>query len=289
MEENIDNQLAEFTRQVKAQLDKLNTAKGKEAEQLQTELSTFIAEQTMALMKQGLPVMKIQEVLRSATDMVPQTYAPDDTGTDDAGEALEPPVGSIAYFLPMDESTIEAFSAGKIGKTELMDLICKVPDITPMEMTDGLDFVLTDYGKNMALDDATGGGEVVAGPDGEAFVPENLEMRYLDGSGDTMPDGSLAVRNATISEPMVFKTADEVMALKKLLDPITEHVFNKKADIKKLVKAGWLADYDKRSVKKEAGFIIGELWKEFVKLKKVYRKATEQQKGMVVFIGYGGS
>ena len=41
--------------------------------------------------------------------------------------------------------------------------------------------------------------------------------------------------------------------------------------------------------KKEAGFIIGELWKEFVKLKKVYRKATEQQKGMVVFIGYGGS
>jgi len=288
MEENIDNQLSEFSQQVREQLDKLNAAKGKEAEQLQTALYTFISEQTMTLMKQGLPVMKIQEVLRSATDMVPQTYAPDDTG-EDTGEALEPPVGSIAYFLPMDESTIDAFSAGKIGKTELMDLICKVPDITPMEMTDGLDLVLTDYGKNMALDDATGGGEIVAGPDGEAFMPENLEIRYLDGSGDTMPDGSLAVRNATISEPMVFKTAEEVRSLKKLLDPITEHVFNKKADIKKLIKAGWLADYDKRSVKKEAGFIIGELWKEFVKLKKVYRKATEQQKGIVVFIGYGGS
>ena len=111
----------------------------------------------------------------------------------------------------------------------------------------------------------------------------------LNGSGDTMPDGSLAVRHSIISEPMVFKTADEVRTLKKLLEPITQNFFYKKADIKKLIKAGWLADYDKRSVKKEADFIIGELWKEFVTLKKVYRKAAEQQKGMVVFIGYGGS
>jgi len=88
---------------------------------------------------------------------------------------------------------------------------------------------------------------------------------------------------------MVFKTSEEVKSLQKLLEPVTQNVFYKKADIKKLIKAGWLADYDKKSVKKEADFIIGELWKEFVTLKKVYRKAAEQQKGMVVFMGYEGS
>ena len=276
MEDTIDNQLAEFTRQVKGQFDKLKAAKDKEAEQLQTSISAFITEQTVALVKQGLPVLKIQEALRSAADMVPQTYAPDDTG-EDSGEALEPPVGSIVYFLPMEESIIGDFSAGKIGKTELMDLLYRAPDITPIEMSDGLDLVLTDYGKNLKLDDATGGGEIVAGPDGEAFMPENLNIRNLDGDC------------CSVSEPMVYKTAEDVKSLNKLLDPVTEHVFKKKANIKKLIKAGWLSDYDKRSVKKEASFIIGELWKEFVTLKKVYRKAAEQLKGMAVFVGYEGS
>ena len=292
MEENKEQLLNEFARQVREQFDKLNAAKGKEAEQLQTELSAFITEQTMAFVKQGLPVLQIQEALRTATDMVPQTYAPDDSGDDsgeDSGEALEPPVGSVAYFLPVEESLIASFTAGKLKAAALMDMIGASPDIAGIEMTDGLDLVLTDYGKNMALDDATGGGEIVAGPDGEAFMPENLEIRYLDVSSETMPDESLAVRHCTISEPMVFKTAPEVKSLKALLDPITQDVFYNKANIKKLIKAGWLSDYDKRSVKKEAGFIIGELWKEFSALKKVYRKAVEQQKGMVVFMGYQGS
>ena len=276
MEENTDNLLAEFARQVREQIDKVNAAKGKQAEQLQTALSKFITEQVQALVKQGLPVMKIQETLRAATDMVPQTYAPDDTG-DDSGEALEPPVGSITFFLPMDESIINAFTAGKLGKAELMDLLGSSPDITPIEMSGGLDLVLTDYGKNMALDDATGGGEIVAGPDGEAFIPENLDIRNTEGDC------------GAVREPMVFKTAPEVKSIEALLEPITEYVFRKKADIKKLLKAGWLDEYDKRSVKKEAGYIIGVLWDECAALREVYRKAAEQQKGMVVFMGYEGN
>ena len=70
--------LTEFARQVREQFDKLNDSKGKEAEQMQAAISTFITEQTFALVKQGLPVLEIQEALRSATDMVPQTYAPDE-------------------------------------------------------------------------------------------------------------------------------------------------------------------------------------------------------------------
>ena len=278
MEENVDNQLNEFALQVREQFDRLNAAKGKEAEQLQAALSAFITEQTVALIKQGLPVLQIQEALRSATDMVPQTYAPDDTG-DDSDEALESSVGSITYFLPIEESVIDAFAAGKMSNRELMELLYSSPDAAQLEMTDGLDIILTDYGKNMALDDATGGGEIVAGPDGEAFMPESIDIRFESESGEIANSGA-------VREPMVFKTAEEVTSLAALLEPITEKAFYKRADIKKLLKAGWLADYDTRSVKKEADFIIGELWKECAALKEEYRKAAEQQKGMAIFIRY---
>jgi hypothetical protein len=40
------------------------------------------------------------------------------------------------------------------------------------------------------------------------------------------------------------------------------------------------------SVKKEAAYIIDELWKEFTALREVYRRAAEQGKGMFVFTGY---
>ena len=273
-----DTILNEFVRQVQEQLNKLNAADGKEVEQLQTALSMYVMEKTQELVKQGWPVLKIQELLRAATDMVPQTHAPDDTGSD-SDEVSESAVGSITYFLPMEESVITSFAAGKISYEQLKNLLCTLPDLVPIEMAEGLDHVLTDYGKNMALDEATGGGELVAGPDGEAFIPEHIDVRYESENSEIEKSGA-------VREPLVFKTPAQVMSIKALLDPVTEYVFHKKADIKKLLKAGWLADYDKKAIKKDAPYIIKELWKEFVTLKGVYRKAAEQRKGMAVFIGY---
>jgi hypothetical protein len=72
------------------------------------------------------------------------------------------------------------------------------------------------------------------------------------------------------------------------LEPFDQKTFFKKADIKNLLKSGWLDGYDPRSVKKEADYIISELWKEFTVLLEVYRRASEQRKGMLIFVGYQG-
>jgi hypothetical protein len=72
------------------------------------------------------------------------------------------------------------------------------------------------------------------------------------------------------------------------LEQFDQKTFFKKVDIKKLLKSGWLDGYDPRSVKKETNYIIDELWKEFTILLKVYRRASEQRKGMLIFVGYQG-
>jgi hypothetical protein len=72
------------------------------------------------------------------------------------------------------------------------------------------------------------------------------------------------------------------------LEPFDQKTFFRKADIKKLLKSGWLDGYDPRSVKKETDYIIDELWKEFTVLQEVYRRASEQRKGMLIFAGYQG-
>jgi hypothetical protein len=276
--ENIMNpQLEEFIRQVREKMKEVDTASGQKASELQTELSAYIAEQMQNLIQQGVSVTEIQDALRAATDRVEQTYAPDaDEFDGDTGERLEPPLSVFTFLMPLEEAAIAAFTAGDFDRPELMERIRLSPDITSLEMMDGLDLVVSDFGKNQELSEVIGGGEIVAGSDGEAFIPEYLTVKEADG------------RQYAVSDPAVFKSVGEVQSIVALLQPFDRETFFKKADIKKLLKSGWLDGYDPRSVKKEAAYVIDELWKEFTALQEVYRKASEQGKGMFVFVGYQG-
>jgi hypothetical protein len=272
---NSDLQLAEFARQVREQTEKVNAAKGKQAEQLQMELSIFIGQQMQSLMAQGLSVTEIQNTVRAAvTDIVPQTYAPDIDESENHGEPLSSPVSATTYFLPIDENVIADFTSVELNEIKFMELLCTSPDIIALEMTEGIDLVLGGFGKTNAYDEVTCGGEIVAGPDGEAFMSEQVDVREQDDSA------------YVICEPMVFKSAEEVAAIVALLSSIDEQDFRKKADIKKLMKSGWLDGYDKRSVKKEAQYIISALQEEFASLRDVYEKAAKNKKGMLIFVGY---
>jgi hypothetical protein len=240
-------------------------------------LSLYIAGQTQNLMNRGISITEIQNALRAAAGTVEQTYAPDaDEFDEEGGVRLEQPIGAFTYFLPVEEAVITAFAGGNFDEPELMERIRLSAGITPLEMTEGLDLVLSDFGKNQALRDVITGGEIVAGSDGEAFVPEYLTVKEADGY------------QYIVSDPAVFKSAGEVQSLAALLEPFNQKTFTGKADIKKLLKSGWLEGYDPRTVKKEAAYIIDELWKEFTALREVYRKASEQRKGMLIFAGYQG-
>ena len=268
--------LKSFAAQVREKTLAVNGASGKTAEQLNIELSMFIGEHMPKLMSQGVSVQEIQDVLRAATDFVPQTYASDDCADDEQGEKLVPPLGEITYFVPLDESVVTAFSAGEIDAATLMAQVCCQPDFTAFDDLSGIELVLTDFKSAPEYEQAACGGEIVADKNGEACMPEYLTIKYQDGGG------------FHICEPMVFKTAEEVNKIHTLLDVFSEQTFAKQANIKKLAKSDWLAGLDKREVKKEAEHIVGELWAEFLRLREVYKSALSQSKGVVIFVGYQG-
>jgi hypothetical protein len=271
-------QLNEFVLQVREKMEEADTASGQKALELQTKLSAYIAEQTQNLMNQGISIMEIQGALRAAADRVEQTYAPDeDEFNEETGERLDWPVTVVTFFLPIEEATITGFAGGNIDKSGLMDHIRLSADSASFEMTEGLDLVLSDFGKNQELYNVISNGEIVAeGNSGEAFIPEYLTIKEADGY------------QYSVSDPAVFKSAAEVQSIAALLEPFDQKTFFKKADIKKLLKSGWLDGYDPRSVKKEADYIFDELWKEFTVLLEVYRRASKQRKGMLIFVGYQG-
>jgi hypothetical protein len=228
-------------------------------------------------MNQGISIMEIQDALQAAAGRVEQTYAPDaDEFNEETGERLEWPVNVFTLFLPVEEAAITAFAGGNLDAAGLMEHIRISADSTALEMTEGLDLVLGDFGKNQALYNVIAGGEIVAGSGGEAFIPEYLTIQEADGY------------QYSVSDPAVFKSAAEVQSIAALLEPFDQKTFFRKADIKKLLKSGWLDGYDPRSVKKEADYIIDELWKEFTALREVYRGASEQRKGMLIFVEYQG-
>jgi hypothetical protein len=270
-------QLDEFVLQIREKMGEVDAASGQRALELQTKLSVYIAEQTQNLMNQGVPIMEIQEALRAAADRVEQTYAPDaDEFDEETGERLELPINVFTFFLPVEESAIAAFAEGNFDAPGLMEHICISADSTALEMTEGLDLVLGDFGKNQALCNVITRGEIVAGSGDEAFMPEYLTIEEAEDY------------QYSVNDPAVFKSAAEVQSIAALLEPFDQKTFFKKADIKKLLKSGWLDGYNPRSVKKEAGYIIDELWKEFTILREVYRGASEQRKGMLIFVGYQG-
>jgi len=270
MNDNVAKQLADFSSRMREKTEQINAAKGKEAEKLQSELDLFIGQKMGELMSQGISVGEIQKALRAATDIVPQTYAPDDDReAEEHGEGSE--IYETLYFLPMEDKVIADFSAGKMNSKKMTELLRKSEDAVGLELVVGLDLVLTDYGRDTSID--ISGGEVVAGSGGEAFMPESLTVKGSDGP-------------FSVDEPMVFKTSEEVRSICARLGPVTEKAFLKAADIKKLVKAGWLEGYDAGSVKEEGDWIIGEMWEEFLRLRDIYRIAAEKKQGIVIFAGY---
>ncbi|MCL2031772.1 MAG: YfbM family protein [Methanomassiliicoccaceae archaeon] len=269
MDEAAVGALADFTDGLRKKLDGVNAAKGKEAEALAADLSSFIERNMRELMQQGISVAEIQKAVQAATERVPQTHASDAEGGDEEYEDPELLVSSSICFLPAEDAVIAAFAAGEFGGEEMMNRLTSSEDEISVEMSEGLDLVLTDYGKDPSMDDVTGGGEIVTGPDGEAFAP-----------------GTLDLGRSVVAEPMVFKTSEEVRDICKRLEPFTEKAFLKRADIRKLIKHGWLEGYDPKSVMKEADYIISAVRDEFTELREIYRRAAEQNKGMAIFVRY---
>ncbi|MDR1536727.1 MAG: YfbM family protein [Clostridiales bacterium] len=266
--------LQQFAAEILKRTLAVNAAKSEGAERLQAAPSSFISENAQAFIKQGLSMQNSHDALRVAVeDVSPITFAPDDdSNSQNRGETMTPPIKASTFFVPLDESIISAFSSGKLDGKALMAQIGARTGIAALDDLAGLELVLTDFGKSPASSSAIGGGEIVAGSGGEAFIPECLAV--------SEPGGGYH-----ICEPMVFKNAEEVKAIAAMLMGIDEKAFRKKADIKKLIKSGWLAGCDRRSAKKEADYIKTTLLAQFAMLRTPYLQAAAHKNGVAIFVG----
>jgi hypothetical protein len=273
---DVNSLLSEFAGYVRQKTDELDTVSGQKAMESQRELSVYITKNTRNLMDQGVSVAEIQDVLRSATDRVKQTYAPDvDDFNEEVGEQLDETIRSVTLFVPTKEEIIADFTAGRLNVSEFMACVY-TSTIISLESIEILNLIFSDFGKNRALDDIIANGEMVVNSGGEAFVPEYLTVR--DESSDQY----------SVHDPAIFQSVNDVQSIVTLLESFDQKTFLKRVSVKKLIKSGWLADYDSRSIKKESDYIINELWKEFAALLEVYHQAFLQQKGMFIFTRYEG-
>jgi hypothetical protein len=201
-EAGMNPQLDEFVLQVREKMEEVDATSGQKALELQTKLSLYIAEQTQNLMNQGILSVEIQDALRAAADRVEQTYAPNaDEFNEETDERLALPINVFTFFLPVGEATINAFVDGNLDAAGLAEHIRISADSTALEMTEGLDLVLSDFGNNQALYNVISNGEILAGSSGEAFIPEYLTIKESDGY------------QYSVNDPAVFKSAAEVQSI----------------------------------------------------------------------------
>jgi len=267
-----DARLEDFSKDIREKMEETVFSKNKYSKKREREMILYIAERTGEMVKLGVSEEKIHSALDAAGDAVRRTAREEGlSGFEDDPD--ESPDAGIVCVLPMHEDTVKAFSSGDIGDEGLMNAIDeKMPDLAIVDLAEGLELVLTGFGKDMSMDGVVYGGEIVAGSDGEAVIPECLEV--------TAPDGE----SFEICEPMVFKTNSEIRAILARLEPIDEKTFSKKASINKLVRSGWLDNIV--SAKKDSEWIKKMLWYDLETLRKAYRKAAEDGNGTVTFITY---
>ncbi|MDR3201113.1 MAG: YfbM family protein [Spirochaetales bacterium] len=280
-----------------------NGMKAKKLLEMQTELSGFITDTTRKLMAAGLGITGIQNALRAAPDRVPNSYASDADEDDDAvidedgdcddgdydddyaidaykkngkdfSEKLSPEqilsMKIFTVFAAVDKELITAFEEGRTGGQELMDEIGKANTSVSLKGTETISLVAGNYREDSGFDNISGG-EILAGPDGQAFLPEWFEVKDENGC------------RSQICEPLVYKDAEEVWEVCALARKIDEKTFFRQFDIKKLIKADMFPLLDARDVKKHKKEIALSLWESFGKLKDFYEKAAAAGKWAAIF------
>jgi hypothetical protein len=260
-----DNALTEFAARVRRHMDAIRAADGETADRLNRELTELIAAAMPQLIADGYPVAAIQDALRDANDVVQQTYAPDDDDDDGGGFTQY-----LVVCRAMSGQVIADFADGTLDSEGFFDALGADTHTVALEPLthEVLSQILSGYGGggDSPLAKVMGGGEIVTDSDGDAVVPALIETE----------DG-------VVAEPMVFKSADEVREIARILEPITEKAFAKLFDIKKLIKSGVLDGYDTRDLKKRKDEVCASFLRGFNRLRVFYNAVAAQNLGAVWF------
>ena len=157
----------------------------------------------------------------------------------------------MAVYLRVGKEIIEAIEQGGSDPAELLKYIPYYQRLSLDDTLEAIDYTLERiFGEKEPYSLVTFEGEILATPDGEAYIPDLLEFEFEDGSGFVLAD------------PAVYKLPKEVATAYSLLTKVDYKLFKKKSKLKKEM--------------------LEEVWGDFEELLKLFKEAAEQEQYVIL-------
>lgn len=273
MNTETSKKLEAFVKHVQQKTAEVQSLKPKEAEKVQMELAAYIGAKMQELMAEGADINVVQEKLRSAMNYVPNSYAPSVEEADETSiESLEN-LNPQTYMFAVKNELLDAFFTGELSEKEF---IRQIADKTwfVAKLLDVMQVVLGEYGKDKRFETFAAGGEIVAGPDGEALIPQWLE--------GVTPEG----QNFAICEAATYKEAFEINDEYELIKNMAQEDFFARWNLNKFAKYQGLGFIEKLSLKKYEEEFCYEMLQEFLQIQNFYLEAAKGGNAVVYLNTY---
>ena len=257
----LQNRAAEYQKQIRSERNPEKIA------QLQSEFAAHISSEMGEMIKLGASakdIQTIQDILRSAFEPMPNSYATDvdeDQETDADSEEDLANYESRTFLLSLDYELIHDFETGKLDKDAFFETLSNMEYVLFGEMLEIIDLIVCNYEE----DESILSGEIIASPNGKAFIINPLLFKQKENESYSI-----------IADPAIYQTESEAEKIYSALSNISEEDFRKRFDIKKLIKANMFAGYDEKDIKKNKAEIEEMALEYFKQLCDFYKAASNK-------------
>jgi len=267
MNQNIDekiaalqNYAAEYQKQTQSERNPEKLA------QLQSEFAMYISSQMGEMVKNGASardIQTIQDILRSAFEPIPNSYAADvaeNSETDTYSEEDLLDYESQTFLFAADYELIHSFETGKLDEDAFVEKLSNQEYALFNEILEIIDLIVCNYDENKSIF----GGEIIAPPNCEALIINPLLFEQENES------------HSIIADPAIYQTKSETEEIYSTLSNISEEDFRKRFNIKKLIKANMFVGYDEKEIEYAKAEIEKAALEKFKQLCAFYKTASKQ-------------
>lgn len=158
---------------------------------------------------------------------------------------------AMAVYLRVSKEIIEAIEQGGSDLTELLRYISYYQRLSLDDSIEVIDYTLEKiFGEKEPYSLITYEGEILATPDGEAYIPDLLEFEFEDGTGFVLAD------------PAVYKLPEEVAVAYELMSRVDYSQFKKRSKLKK--------------------DMLEDVWQDFERLRELFAEAAKEKQYIIL-------
>lgn len=157
----------------------------------------------------------------------------------------------MAVYLRVGKEIIDAIEKGGSDPTVLLKYISYYQRLSVEDSLEVIDFTLAKiFGEKEPYSLITYEGEILATPDGEAYIPDLLEFEFEDSSG------------FVLAAPAVYKLPEEIAAAYELISRVDYPQFKKRSKLKK--------------------DMLEDVWQVFEQLKGFFAEAAKEKQYIIL-------